>query len=265
MKKTFALLPLLSFLIFFSCDTIETNDFLEGGTPGPVDTTTITKKVLIEDFTGFKCSNCPSASTELHTIEELYPDKIVGIGIHTGFFANPSGVFVTDFRTSEGDELASFFGPDAFPIGMVNRIGYPENVLVEYTDWASQVISILEEAPSVGITISENNEQITVEAKRLTNNNNSIKLVVCITEDKIIDKQIDGSELVENYEHNHVLRKVVNGTWGEAINLTDEYTSFSFDYSLDDLWVRSNCNVIAYVYDDSNKEVLQVEKIHLSD
>ena len=265
MKKTLTLLSLLSFLYFVSCDTIATNDFLEGGTPPPVDTTAITKKVLIEDFTGYKCTNCPAASEELHTIENLYPEQVIGIGIHTGFFANPSGVFETDFRTNEGDELRSFFGPDAFPIGMVNRIGYPENVLVEYTDWASQVGSILQEDPSIGIKISDSNAQITVDAKLLTNNNSNLKLVVCITEDKIIDKQINGSELIEDYEHNHVLRKVINGTWGESINLIDEYTSFTFDYSLEDLWVRANCNVIAFVYNDSNKEVLQVEKIHLTD
>lgn len=264
MKKTLTILPLLSFLFFFSCDTIEKNDFLVGETLTP-DTTTIIKKVLIEDFTGYKCTNCPAASAELHTIEELYPDKVVGIGIHAGFFAKPSGVFVTDFRTTEGDELSGFFGPDAFPIGMVNRVGYPENVLVEYTDWASQVSSILNEDPTIGIKISENNNQITIEAKRISSANNNLKLVVCITEDKIIDKQIDGSDLIDNYEHNHVLRKVVNGTWGESINLTNEYTSLSFDYSLENIWVRSNCNIIAFVYDDSNKEVLQVEKIHLSD
>ena len=34
-----------------------------------------------------------------------------------------------------------------------------------------------------------------------------------------IDKQIDGSELIEEYEHNHVLRKVINGTWGSNIQL----------------------------------------------
>lgn len=263
MKKTSLLLPLLALFLLFSCDKIETTDFLQGGTP-IIDTNSVVKKVLIEDFTGYKCTNCPDASSELHTIEDLYTNKVIAIGIHTGFFAKPSGVFETDFRTSEGDELGAFFGPSAFPIGMVNRIGYPENVLTEYTSWASEVSSILDQDPTIDIIISEANNTITVDAKRLSEGNNSLKLVICITEDKIIDKQLDGAELIEDYEHNHVLRNIVNGTWGSSINLTNDYSSFDFNYTIEDSWVRSNCNVVAFVYDDNNKEVLQAEKIHLT-
>ena len=252
---------------FSSCDKIERTDFLQGDNNGGggVDTTTIVQKVLIEDFTGYKCTNCPLASSELYTIENLFEGKIVGIGVHSGFFAAPSGVFTTDFRTTAGDELATFFGPESFPIGMVNRKGYPENVLVDYTEWASMVTEILNQTPSVGILLSESNNKITVRAKSLSDISGNLKLVVCITEDKIIDYQIDGVDLVEDYEHNHVLRTNVNGTWGTDITLTSEYSSFEFDYSLDNNWVRSNCNVVAYVYNDSNKEVLQAEKIHLTD
>jgi hypothetical protein len=71
--------------------------------------------------------------------------------------------------------------------------------------------------------------------------------------------------LIEDYEHNHVLRKVVNGTWGSSIELSNTSTSFTFNYTLEDFWVKSNCNVVAFVYDNSNKEVLQAEKIHLYD
>lgn len=249
-----------------SCDKIDREDFLQGDNGGGnTDTTTIVKKILIEDFTGFKCTNCPLASSELNTIENLFEDKIIGIGVHAGFFAAPSGVFTTDFRTEAGNELADFFGPEAFPIGMVNRMNYPDNVLLEYTEWASKVSEIINQDPTVGILISENNNQITVQAKSLSTINGNLKLVVCLTEDKIIDKQIDGSNLIEDYEHNHVLRKNINGTWGSDVSLTNEYTSFEFNYSLDNNWVRSNCNIIAYVYNDSNKEVLQVEKIHLTD
>ena len=90
------------------------------------------KKVLIEDFTGFKCANCPDASSELHKIEEIYPDKVIGIAIHAGSFAEPSGVFVTDFRTDEGNEITDFRS-GAFQPGLVCKV--PDNVLLNYTDW----------------------------------------------------------------------------------------------------------------------------------
>ena len=148
---------------------------------------------------------------------------------------------------------------------MVNRQGYPDNVLLSYTDWASQAGEQLLQAPTIELSISEENNSVSVQARRLTEANNSLKLVVCITEDGIIDKQIDGSELIEEYEHNHVLRKVVNGAWGSNIQLSSTSSTYSYDYTLEDSWVRSNCNIVAYVYDNSNKEILQVEKIHLTD
>ena len=260
-KNYYLLLSLFLISLAFSCDTIEKDNFTDPNAGFPW----LGKKALVEDFTGYKCTNCPAASAELHTIEELYPDKVIGIAIHAGSFAQPSGVFETDFRTNEGNEITEFFGPDGFPIGMVNRQGYPENVLLNYTDWASKVLDQLLQVPTIELSIAESNNQIEIEARRLSEANNDLKLVVCITEDKVIDKQIDGVDLIEDYEHNHVLRKIVNGTWGSSIELSNISSSFSFDYTLEDSWVRSNCNVVAFVYDNSNKEVLQVEKIRLTD
>jgi thiol-disulfide isomerase/thioredoxin len=262
MKKTYYLfLSLFILSLTFSCDVIEKDNFTDPNAGFPW----LGKKVLIEDFTGFKCTNCPDASAELHKIEELYPDKVIGIAIHAGSFAEPSGVFVTDFRTNEGNEITDFFGPEGFPIGMVNRQGYPDNVLLSYTDWASQAGEQLLQAPTIELSISKENNTVSVQARRLSESNNSLKLVVCITEDGIIDKQIDGGELIEEYEHNHVLRKVINGAWGSNIQLSSTSSTYSYDYTLENSWVRSNCNIVAFVYDNSNKEILQVEKIHLTD
>ena len=261
MKKTYLSLSLLIISLTFSCDVIEKDNFTDPNANFPW----LGKKVLIEDFTGYKCTNCPQASSELKTIEELYPEKVVSIAIHAGFFAQPSGNFITDFRTTAGNELAGFFEPEVFPIGMINRQGYPGNILFNYTDWASKAGEQLLQVPTIDLSISEENNSVSIQARRLSESNNSLKLVVCITEDGIIDKQIDGSELIEEYEHNHVLRKVINGTWGSNIQLSSTLSTYSYSYSLEDSWVRSNCNIVAFVYDNSNKEILQVEKIHLTD
>jgi len=195
MKKNYYLLLSLFILsLTFSCDVIEKDNF----TDPEADFPWVGKKVLIEDFTGYKCTNCPQASSELKTIEELYPGKVVGIAIHAGFFAQPSGDFITDFRTTEGNELADFFEPEVFPIGMINRQGYPQNILLSYTDWASIAGEQLLQAPTIDLSISEENNSVIIQARRLSESNNSLKLVVCITEDGIIYKQIDGSELMIN-------------------------------------------------------------------
>ena len=137
--------------------------------------------------------------------------------------------------------------------------------MLNYTDWATIAGEKLLQAPTIDLSISEENNSVSIQARRLLESNNSLNLVVCITEDGIIDKQIDGSELIEEYEHNHVLRKVINGTWGSNIQLSSSLSTYSYDYNLEDSWVRSNCNIVAFVYDNSNKEILQVEKINLTD
>lgn len=42
------------------------------------------RKVLIEDFTGQKCVNCPKATDEIHVLQETYgEDNIIAVGIHS--------------------------------------------------------------------------------------------------------------------------------------------------------------------------------------
>ena len=86
MRKTYYLLLSLFILsLTFSCDVIEKDNF----TDPEADFPWVGKKVLIEDFTGYKCTNCPQASSELKTIEELYPGKVIGIAMMQKEYWNP--------------------------------------------------------------------------------------------------------------------------------------------------------------------------------
>ena len=66
-KNYYLLLSLFLVSLSFSCDTIENDNFTDPNAGFPW----LGKKVLVEDFTGYKCTNCPAASAELYTIEEL--------------------------------------------------------------------------------------------------------------------------------------------------------------------------------------------------
>ena len=94
------------------------------------ETSNIVQKVLIEDFTGHKCQNCPEAAEELHILQDSYENQVIGIAIHAGFFAEPNSAvapfLTTDFRTEKGTEIHDFFGANAYPVGMVNRVDYAQ-------------------------------------------------------------------------------------------------------------------------------------------
>ena len=95
--------------------------------------------------------------------------------------------------------------------------------------------------------------------------NGNFKLVVVISEDEIISGQEDGMEEIPDYEHNHIFRTSLNGTWGELIDLNQVniIKNFSFPYlnsNIDDLYT---CSLIAYVYTEDTNDIIQAEQKYI--
>tara|TARA_B100001758_G_scaffold185010_1_gene161725 strand:+ start:5458 stop:6324 length:867 start_codon:yes stop_codon:yes gene_type:complete len=252
------------------------------------------KKVLIEKFTGHRCSYCPDAARELESIRDIYEDQIIGMAIHIGdYFAGPYPLgndFDYDFRTKWGDELDESYNISAIglPKGMVNRSGISdENHILGKDEWASIVATELQKEIDFLITINADTNEINISILLENNIINNHNLFVCLTENNIINWQQDGSENIQDYEHNHVLRTVIyNGGFSNAENLLrDEVISTSFNINLSDLeqfninyseneasngngnaggWNPSNMSVIAYIYNTNTKEVLQAEEAYLN-
>jgi thiol-disulfide isomerase/thioredoxin len=81
----------------FSCDKIEP-PYRQGGV------VTAERKVLLEDYTGSRCVNCPSAARIAHDLKQVYGENLIVLGIHTGFFAFPfPPQFPLDLRTPAGE------------------------------------------------------------------------------------------------------------------------------------------------------------------
>ena len=57
------------------------------------------KTVLIKDFTGARCVNCPAAADYVHNLQhQLDEDHIFIMSVHAGYLAQPAGMF-PDFLT----------------------------------------------------------------------------------------------------------------------------------------------------------------------
>ena len=288
MKKYLAILS--SILIITSCD-VEDGPFITDydSYVNPE------KKVLIEDFTGHLCPNCPDAARELDAIHDIYGDQIIGMAIHVSkSFARPypasqAPSFQYDFRTNWGDELDGYYGISAMglPRGMVNRIGYPDNHKLSKDEWATEVSNELNKEVDFGIDINTTINAITISSKVLNNINGDYNLVVCLTESNIINWQKDGQDNIEDYQHNHVLRTVLmdeelsnssNYISGQQIEALINYDlaaleQYNIDYSTNTAelgngnagdWDAANMSVIAYIYNTNTKEIVQVEEAHLN-
>ncbi len=294
MKKLFYLLA-ASIITMQGCDKIEMPYRQVGAPTGGggsglacpdstvvEETGVITKvrKVLLEDYTGHTCGNCPKAAVKLHEIQVANPEKVVGIAIHAGSFAQVSSPkYTTDFQSTEGTAWDVFFGISnaGNPNGMINRIDKPAGQHIKYHDtWAASVSAALAIAPDAHIHIR--NTYFTdcrilkthISNEYLTAQNGTYKLSVVIVENGIVDYQKDYSvfpDAVPNYVFDHVLRGSMNGTWGDeiatgAIAVGATQTK-DYELTLPTTWNVANCKVVAFVYNATTYEVMQAEELKI--
>lgn len=266
------LIIVLMLYVAFSCDKIEA-PYLEKQNINN-DTSTYVQKVLIEEFTGHRCGNCPRAHEKLYQLKQIYGNKLIGISIHSGFFAMPLPPnYPSDFRTSVGDEITSAFGISQYPSGMVNRKTYNGNIILSHDSWAEAVEAIIQQQPSLGIKIqnsyqsSQNTVTTSVEVKILQTINVPVKMVVYAIEDSIISAQTDYEQnptLIPNYVHMHVLRTSFNGTWGNdipvQIKTVGDTIKRTFTISWNNNWNETQSSVVVVLYNSANNEIIQVEK-----
>ena len=282
------------FLVFSACDKVDAPYVIHNQ---PIDTAKCPapafpavnshfKRVLLEDYTGHNCPNCPGGALIAHGLQNQYKDTLVLIAVHAGFFAKVSAsdpLWKYDFRTDPGTDWDNFFKIAAVgnPNGMVNRKGYPKNQQVlSPSSWANAVKTSAAEAPLLDLQIIINNDadqdydELCIHTKTSflqPISGRNLNLSVIITEDSIIQPQNNSDPLVGatpqilNYVHMHVLRGAVNGSWGTPVLLKENTSttpvvkSFSVNLTTFNLnpVIPKNCHVVAFVYDTDTKEILQ--------
>ena len=74
------------------------------------------------------------------------------------------------------------------------------------------------------------------------------RLTVYLTEDKVIGKQNTGGSIAKpRFTHNYVLRKIVTGTLGDALQTNGNSYENDYEVELDDAWESQNMHIIAFV------------------
>ena len=236
------------------------------------------KTILVEKFTGHKCSNCPEATRKLKELQQLYGNNIIPVAIHPGSLIEFTGTdsnYPYNFTTSPSDIIANDMGAIYLPLGTINRIpGGNSNRCFTKENWGSEIHKLLYDSEGnplarsfnieINTSFNETNKELTIETdiESLDDVIENYKFALILIEDSIIAPQIDGTEYIENYEHNHIYRCAINGTYGESINLESNVTLttthtmiFNTDYNSN--WTVdwnniSNCYVVAYIYNDES-------------
>ncbi len=216
------------------------------------------RTVVLEEFTGIHCGYCPDGHAIAKDIQESYPGDVVLINVHAGFYANPNAG-EPDFRTQWGDALANWSELSGYPAGMVNRHLFGGQTVrgMGRAAWpaAAEEIIAMESPCNVGMKSEFDPESrevtITVEVYYTDNTfpmENTLNVV--ITESGVIGYQSgDAQGQQGNYTHNHIMRAMVTGQWGESFSHEGAGTKVvkEYVYTLPEAWDAENCNVAAYV------------------
>lgn len=268
------LLTVFTLTAIVACDKIEA-PYKKTGSVIPE---TPTKKVLLEDYTGHNCVNCPAAAKLALSLQQLYGERMIMMTVHSGFFARPaSAPFNTDYRTPAGEAWDQFFAISNVgnPNGMINRKSTAGNYVVGPGNWGTRIAEIIDDEAVVKLDLNTTYNSATrkldinLSASFVAALAGEFKLIVCILEDSLIsaqknnDASVGTTPTILNYVHRHVLRENVNGIWGESLVADPQpltpYTK-SYSLNLNPLYNQKNSSVLAFLYDSSTYEIIQVEE-----
>jgi hypothetical protein len=251
--------------------------------------TNVNRNIMLEDYTGHTCSNCPDAAEVAELLESANPGRVFVSSVHAGpgglsnfqkaatdcgTPANLYGKYCTLFYNEEslsyGAEFQSGFGFIGNPQGNINRLAPDgEDMFSLYNQWSSRVAN----------QISENDLKINIQAQTnyypstngfflhtetefkedLASNYN---IVVALVENEATDWQDDHGFADSLYKHHNIFRGCIDGlAWGRSISGGTEAgnkTYLDYTYKLPSSQDNGDFHLLIYVYDIATYEVMQV-------
>lgn len=233
------------------------------------------KNVLIEEFTGVKCPNCPDGHNIVATIQNANPSRVIAIGYYPFGQAQTEplkDLTKVDFRIADATELSTLLGGIQFlPIAAVDRKMFGGAILTARTLWSSNVQARLAVATPINMQLSVSYDDASREAiikttlKYTSALSTKHNISLAIYENNLVDAQEYPTYIDSSYTFKHVLRDVITPVGGASVldSLTTKAAGLVFEktilYTLPAKWNPSNCKIVAFVHDAAAiKEVYQV-------
>ncbi len=289
-------LILYSLFFFSSCEKVD-KPYKKWTPPVPSANDTI-RKILIEDFTGHKCPNCPRAALTIRTLDALYPGQIIAVAIHPtagGGLTSPTPpTYPNDYRTTIGDSYFNTFSEPSLglPQGTINRKKTPGGQYgIADGDWTDSVNAMVHIAPDVLLKITNTynttSRQLTASVKcsYLNTLSGSYKLIMLLTEDSIIAAQTNGTSASNPadpsypapealyYKHMHILRDCISdgagtglatGAFTQGTSETISAPTYTLPANFKGMIPNEQqCKVIAFIYNTATNEIIQAEEAKL--
>lgn len=235
-----------------------------------VSTTIEKKNILMEEFTGINCGNCPQGHAVAKMLGEARPDNAYLVAIHAGYYARPQSD-QPDYRIAEGEAINNEFLVTSYPCAIINRHVFSgSSEQLPRSKWIKSSKEINTDQAPVNLHITSEYDHSTRELQvyvegyyTLENNDEFNQLSVIFTQNNIQGYQ-SGSGVGYEYMHQHMLRDFITPTWGDTIVAPrqGEYFTRAYTYQLPEKIGSadvdpSQIEVIAFVSKDK-REILNV-------
>ena len=191
----------------------------------PLEVPTSGKKVLVEDLTGVRCPNCPSANARLEAIKSIYGDNVIILGVHGNLLTRPLDENIYDFRSPAAMELeASYIPILGKPSAVINRKSHPEfNMLANPLQDQWQIIIerelqlIQRLIIEMALVPNDTGYDLNIGLLPQEDLGDGFRIHCFISENNIVDAQEDVDRIIPDYIHNHVLRAIITPIEGTVI------------------------------------------------
>lgn len=226
--------------------------------------------VVLEDFTGVRCVNCPKAAEVAHTLQNKLKSQLIVIGSH------PSGSPLTipytgdaDLRSEISKTYHEFWQKPALPAGLVNR-----QKTLNFNNWTAEVETAAAEKPVATVNqikVDTVGGKMKVEAsgyfKSDYTKDGNINIILLVLEDCFDVRQEGEEESKEkhNYHHDHVLRTSIGDVWGEQVLNAKPKAEAKFTHTatveLNSAWKKDKLSVVALLTNASTREIINAAKV----
>jgi hypothetical protein len=233
--------------------------------------------VMVEEFTGASCVNCPAGHATLKAIESANGNRVISYGLHFGALAVPVHSEDPDLKIPEAEQISTFFGVSSMPNALIDRAKPNGTYVFGRSAWSNAVNNRLAVPAKANIKTSISFNQLiskyvlSIEIELLEEITDNLSYTVAIVENNIIAGQLSGSTVIEKYNHAMVARKFITSALGSSLKKPTGVSSYlpgrtykkEIPLDLNTAWKAEDLHIITFVANDASREILQANEIHL--
>lgn len=220
--------------------------------PAPEEKSKYRRNILIMEFTGQWCAQCPTGWRTLYfylTEFPEYKDITYVLALHDGTTK------YDEFDFPVQREIHTEYEMPGLPCALIDMrdkvaLNSECSKVMEYFDRS------INEGPHCGVAVSSTYDQTAGKAevtiKVTSEKGGKYRLAVYVVEDGLVAKQQDGSIIIPDYTHNHVARKLVSESYkGDSLGeiATDAEVTKTYEIPADPAWNPENVSLYAVVID----------------